>query len=168
MKRVSLFALLLLWCPLALPSQTQPPPGTKVVQVKGLTGLKGNTKGYLTVDGENLRFSYAQSKVDVPTSAIEDVVTGNDSQRAVGGTLGTISQFGPYGSGRFLSLFRTKVETLTIKYRDTDGGLHGAVFTMAVGKAEGLKKDLLANGAHTTVPSEGQGDPAAAAKEQKP
>ena len=57
----------------------------------------------------------------------------------------------PYGSGRFLSLFRTKLDTLTIKYRDADGGLHGAIFTMPVGKAEVIKKELLAQGAHTSV-----------------
>ena len=57
----------------------------------------------------------------------------------------------PYESGRFLSLFRTKIDTLTIRYRDADGGLHGAIFTMAVGKADGIKKELLASGAHTTA-----------------
>jgi hypothetical protein len=168
--RVSLIVSLLLGCPGAAFGQTQPVAtvGTKVVQVKGLTGVKGNTKGLLTVDDGHMHFSHGHSKVDVPAPSIEDVVTGNDSQRAIGGALGTISQFGPYGSGRFLSLFRTKLETLTIQYHDTDGGLHGVVFTMAVGKAEELKKDLLANGAHTSVPSDEGADKPPAAKEQKP
>jgi hypothetical protein len=51
-----------------------------------------------------------------------------------------------------LSLFRAKLDTLTIQYRDADGGLHGAIFTMAVGKAEPLKKELVAQGARTSVP----------------
>jgi hypothetical protein len=75
----------------------------------------------------------------------------------------------PYGSGRFLSLFRSKLDTLTLKYRDTDGGLHGAIFAMPVGKAEAIKKELLAAGAHTTAPAEAANAAGSspAAKEQK-
>jgi hypothetical protein len=62
--------------------------------------------------------------------------------------------FGPYGSGRFLSLFRSKLDTLTLQYRDPDGGLHGLIFTMSVGRAELLKRQLVAQGAHTTVETE--------------
>ena len=62
-----------------------------------------------------------------------------------------LSMAAPYGGGRFLSLFRTKIDTLTIRYRDANGGLHGAIFTMPVGKADGIKKELLANGAHATA-----------------
>ena len=59
----------------------------------------------------------------------------------------------PYGGGRFLSLFRKKIDTLTIQYRDVDGGLHGAIFTMPVGNSELMKTALLAQGAHTAEPS---------------
>jgi hypothetical protein len=86
---------------------------------------------------------------------MEDVVTGADSQRVIHGTLGSTALLAaPYGSGRFLSLFRTKLETLTIKYRDSDGGLHGAIFMMPVGRVEEIKKELLAQGAHTSIPPE--------------
>ena len=142
-----------------------PEAGAKVTQVTGLSGVKSKTKGHLVVNGGNLNFTHEQLKVDVPVNSVEDVVTGNDSQRAVGGTLGTLSMLAPYGGGRFLSLFRTKLDTLTIKYRDTDGGLHGAIFTMPAGKADLLKKDLLAAGAHTSVPTEAAAAPST--KEQK-
>jgi hypothetical protein len=86
-------------------------------------------------------------------ASIEDVVTGKDSQRVIGGTFGTLASIAaPFGSGRALSLFRRKLETMTIQYRDADGGLHGAIFTMPVGKAEMIKKELIAQGAHTTIP----------------
>jgi hypothetical protein len=84
---------------------------------------------------------------------MEDVVTGNDSQRVVRGTLGTLSMLGPYGSGRVLSLFRSKLDSITIQYRDADGGLHGVVFTMPVGKAELVKQELIARGARTSIPT---------------
>jgi hypothetical protein len=165
--RILLMSGALICAPLVLRAQATPAPpaATKVTQITGLSGVKNKTKGLLLVNGSNLNFTHEQLKVDVPVNSVEDVVTGNDSQRAIGGALGTLSMFAPYGGGRFLSLFRTKLDTLTIKYRDADGGLHGAIFTMPVGKAELLKKDLLAMGAHTTVPSEADATPTA--KEQK-
>lgn len=143
-----------------------------VVQVVGLSGVKENTKGTLSVENGNLQFVHSKAKTVVGTAAIQDVVTGNDSQRMIHGFVGTLTMFAPYESGRFLSLFRSKLDTLSIKYVDADGGLHGAIFSMPIGKAEPLKKMLLAQGAHTSVPvqdSASGSDPKAnAAKEQKP
>src|SRR6185312_1660534 len=126
--RILLMGGAIVCAPLALRAQTTPAPpaATKVTQITGLSGVKNKTKGLL-------------------------LVNGNDSQRAIGGALGTLSMFAPYGGGRFLSLFRSKLDTLTIKYRDADGGLHGAIFTIPVGQAEVIKKELLAQGARTTV-----------------
>ena len=169
LMRVLCVVLLMIFSSFVVPGNAQQPaPATKVVQVMGLAGVKNNTGGRLALESGNLRFSHEQAKVDVAATSVEDVITGNDSQRLVHGTLGTLTMFAPYESGRFLSLFRTKLDTLTIKYRDTDGGLHGAVFTMAAGKAEVLKKELLAQGAHTSVPIEEGTNAAPAAKEQKP
>ena len=142
---------------------------TEVVQLIGLAGLKDNTKGRLTVVNGTLRFIYANGNADVAAASIQDVITGKDSQRVIGGTLGTLTLFAPYGSGRVLSLFRKKLDTLTIQYRDADGGLHGAIFTMPFGKAEMIKKDLIAQGAHTTIPT--QVDPnktSSDSREEKP
>jgi hypothetical protein len=126
---------------------------TRSVQVIGLAGLKENTKGRLTVVNGTLRFVHAKGNVDVAAASIEDVVTGKDSQRVIGGTFGTVASLAaPYGSGSALPLLRKKVDTLTIQYRDADGGLHGAIFTMPRGKADSIKKELVAQGAHTSEP----------------
>src|SRR5258705_1188955 len=142
----------------------------KAVQLTGLKGIKDNTKGTLSVANGNLHFVHGKASSDVSASSIQDVVTAADSQRAVGGTIGLMSMAAPYGGGRGLSLFRTKIDTLTVQYRDADGGLHGAIFTMPIGTAEVIKKDLVAQGAHTTA----SGEPTSAAssssspnKEQK-
>jgi hypothetical protein len=150
----ALFAVpLLVLSPFILPSNAQQPPAPiKVDQITGLTGVKNKTKGSITIDNGNLRFAHGKTNVDLPAASMQDVVTGNDSQRMIHGTLGTLTMVAPYGSGRFLSLFRTKLETLTIKYQDADGGLHGAIFTMPVGSADVIKKELVAQGAHTTAP----------------
>ena len=127
---------------------------TQAVQVIGLAGLKENTKGRLTVVNGTLRFVYAKGNVAVAAVSIEDVVTGKDSQRVIGGTFGTLASIAaPYRSGSVLPFFRKKVDILTIQYRDADGGLHGAIFTMPRGKADPIKKELVAQGAHTSVPN---------------
>jgi hypothetical protein len=126
----------------------------KVVQLTGLAGVKDNARGTLDVQNGQLHFVHSKASSDVSAASIQDVVTGADSQRAVGGTIGMMSMAAPYGGGRVLSLFRSKIDTLTVKYRDADGGLHGAIFTMPVGTADVIKKELVAQGAHTTAPGE--------------
>ena len=126
----------------------------RAVQLTGLMGLKDNAKGTLSDENGNLHFVRGKTSSDMNATSIEDVFTGNDSQRAVGKTVGTISMAVPYGGGRFLSLFRTKLDTLAIKYRDADGGRHGAIFTMPAETADGIKKELPTEGAHTTVTGE--------------
>jgi hypothetical protein len=160
---------LLLASPLVSVSNAQQAPGpTKVVQLTGLAGVKNNTKGKLEkVESGNLHFVHSKSNLDVAATSIQDVVTGNDSQRMIRGTLGTLTMFAPYESGRFLSLFRSPLDTLTIQYRDADGGLHGAIFTMPVGKAEVIKSELIAQGAHTSIPAQTDAHPSGT-KEQKP
>ena len=123
----------------------------KAVQLTGLTGIKNNTKGNLSVENGQMHFVYGKAAADVNAGSIQNVVTGADSQKAVGKTIGLMSMAAPYGGGRFLSLFRKKIDTLTIEYRDRDGGLHGAIFTLQVGAADAIKKELLAQGARTTA-----------------
>jgi hypothetical protein len=123
----------------------------KVVQLTGLVGVKDDAKGILSVENGQLHFVHGKASSDVSASSIQDVVTAADSQRAVGGAIGLMSMAAPYGGGRVLSLFRTKIDALIVQYRDADGGLHGAIFTMPIGTAEVIKKDLVAQGAHTTA-----------------
>jgi len=153
-ERIALLSVLLSLGTLISVSQAQQAPSeTEVVQVIGLTGVKQNTKGSLKVENGSLSFVYSKGNCNVLAASIQDVVTGRDSQRAVGGTVGTISRLAPYGGGTALSLLRTKLDIITIQYRDPNGGLHGAIFTVSVGKAELIKESLLAQGAHTSIAS---------------
>jgi hypothetical protein len=128
---------------------------TKAVQIVGLMGVKNNTAGSLTVENGNLRFTHSGKSADLDPSSMQDVVTGNDSQRLIRGTVGTLSLFAPYGSGRFLSLFRSKLDTLTIQYHDGDGGLHGVIFTTPAGTADDLRDKIVGLGAHTSIQAPG-------------
>jgi hypothetical protein len=135
-------------------------PPFKAVHLIGLPGVKDNAKGTLKAEHGQLHFAASKGSSDVSADSIEDVVTGTDTQAAVGKTISTLSIAAPYESGRFLALFRTKLDTLTIRYRDADGGLHGVIFTMPVGAAQALKKELLAQGAHAIAPDAGPPVPA--------
>jgi hypothetical protein len=151
-----LFGLALLFTELIIPvGKAQQVSGpVKAVQLTGLTGVKDNAKGTLHVEDGQLRFVHGKVTSDVNAASIQDVVTGADSRESVGKTVGMMSMAAPYGGGRFLSLFRTKIDTLTVQYRDADGGLHGAIFTMPAGSADVIKKALVVQGAHTTAPGE--------------
>lgn len=131
-----------------VPQQKAPTKGTAII---GLNGVKEKTAGTLNVEDGKLCFVHSGSKSQIPAAAIEDVVTGEDSQRVIRGTLGTLSMFAPYESGRAISMLRSKLDNLTIQYRDDDGGLHGVLFTMPVGAGEPIKQELITQGAHTTI-----------------
>jgi hypothetical protein len=172
-RKVTIGFLFSLFAPITVPSfAQQPADAVNVVQVMGFADVKPNAKGNLKLENGSLQFSGSKAKAGVAISSLDDVITGNDSQRVFRGTFGTMTLLAPYGGGRFLSLFRSKLDTLTIQYRDTAGGLHGAIFTMAVGKADPFKKLLVAQGARTSVPIQDDSGSAApkadAAKEQKP
>lgn len=126
----------------------------KAVQLTGLKGIKDNTKGTLSVENGNLHFVHGKENSDVSATSIQDVVTGADSRESVGKTVGIMGMAAPYGGGRVLSLFRTKIDTLTVEYRNPDEGLDGAIFTMSAGTADAIKKQLVAQGAHTTAAGE--------------
>lgn len=141
----------LMWVSHAQQSQTE----TQAVQLIGLPGLKENTKGRLAVINGTLRFIHAKGNVEVAVASIEDVTTGKDSQRAISGATGTLASIAaPFGTGRVLGLFRKKVDTLTIQYRDAEGGLHGAIFTVPFGTAEMIKTKLVAQGAPASIPTQ--------------
>jgi hypothetical protein len=153
---------------LAMPAAAQNPmsfPETK--SVFGLDGVKHNADGVLSIQNGNLEFTKGKKKVDIPASSITEVMTGKDTERTIGGTVGTLTMFAPYGTGRFLSLFRNKIDTLSVEFVDASGGVHGAVFTLVEGNSLGAKKALLDAGAKTSVPVEVEADQQAKPKEKK-
>jgi len=140
-------------------------PNTK--HVLGLDGVKHDASGVLTVENGSLEFTKGKQKVVVPASSIKEVLTDKDTERTLGGTAGTLTLLVPYGGGRFLSLFRTKIDNLSLEYVDASGGVHGVIFIMAQGNAAGAKTALLSQGAKTSVPVEVEAQQQAKPKEKK-
>lgn len=128
--------------------------------VLGFENIKANAKGDLTIQGDTLNFKTSKAKAEVSIASVQDVFTEKDFKETIGGTAGTLAKMAvPYGGGRVLSLFRDKIDVLTVEYRDANGGLHGAIFTLPYGQAQPLKRQMVAHGAHASIPPE---DPAKA------
>jgi hypothetical protein len=127
----------------------------RVRHVMGLEGVKRNATGTLSFQSGGLNFQAKGVPHTVTIASIQDVSTSQDSHQ-VGGKVLTVAKMGvPYGGGRVLSLFsHEKFDSLTVQYRDNNGGLHGAIFTMPMGQASAAKQELIALGAHATTPVE--------------
>jgi hypothetical protein len=139
---------------------TKPSAPNRAKSVLGFEDLKQNENCTVEITGNAIHLKGQKSTVEIATSSINDVLTGEDSARLVGGFIGTLTAFAPYESGRFLSLFRKKLDTLTIEYRDAQGGIHGGILAMKPGSAALLKKQLVDAGARTSIPIEDPAKPA--------
>lgn len=127
--------------------------GVRVMHVLGLEGVKRNLRGTLTVQPGGLDFTASGAHGTIAIASIQDVFTAQDSRQTGGKALTVLKMGVPYGGGRVVSLFsHEKLDSLTIQYRDANGGLHGVVFTMPLGQATVLKKQLVDLGVHVSIP----------------
>ena len=137
--------------PTASPAAT---PGS-VKHVLGFENIKHNAMGDLTIQGNTLQFQTGKAKAEVSIASVQDVFTEQDFKESIEGAAGTLAKMAvPYGGGRVMSLFRQKIDVLTVEYRDANGGLHGGIFTLPQGQAQALKRQLVAAGAHASIPPE--------------
>ena len=153
--RIAIFALLVAVAgPLAFAQKTQDTSeGTlNVRHVVGVQHAKNNTTGLLQIKSGELHFDAGKSRGTIPISTIEDIYIGSETTQA-GGKLGEVAKgaamAAPYDSGAALTLMMIqKVDVLTITYRDSDNGLHAAIFAVPKNKAEQFRADLISGGAH--------------------
>jgi len=165
-KRISAISMAALLCIGTLCAQ-QPTGALKVEHQIGFESAKANEKGTLAIQNGTLQYTHNKESVNIPASSIEDVFTGADSQRTVGGTLGTLTMLAPYGGGRVVSMFRNKVDVIILNYRDANGGFHGSIFLLPQGTSNQFKKDLLAAGAHSSIPPDADDAKSATDKKDK-
>jgi hypothetical protein len=113
-----------------------------------LENTKSNCNGTLSIRGDALQFQQgATPYAEVRITSIQAVFLGGESKQ-VGGLpmkLGKVAA--PYGGGRIVSLFAHKeYDTLTLKYVDSDGGVHGAIFQLSKGQGELVRNELVDRG----------------------
>jgi hypothetical protein len=134
--------------------------GPGATHVLGLENVKRGAKGRLAIVGNALRFYVGAATEEVSIPSIQDVFTGQDSQQLVRGKKALAKLAMPYESGRVLSLIASrKIDVLTLEYRDSNGGLHGVIFTLPKGKAAAVKRQLVEQGAHASMPPEALAKP---------
>ena len=139
--------------------QSGPPPaslgngGTHATHVLGLEHVKRGAKGRLMVVKKTLLFKSGAwtTKIDIPS--IQHVYAGEESQELVRGKTGFLVELAmPYESSRVVSLLASrKIDVLTLEYRDPNGGLHGAIFTLPKGQAPVLMRLLVGQGANAGI-----------------
>lgn len=134
-------------------------PPLIVRHVIGLEKVSSQKSGRLSVENGAMQFDAGKAPVRVPATSIDAIFVGTETTQA-GGKVGrgvkTAAIAAPYGTGKVLSLLmRTKVDILTISYRDPAGALHAAIFALPIGQASDMRTKLIAAGAHETASKEG-------------
>jgi len=124
----------------------------------GIPMLKPGARAKLIVQDGVLRLVGKTATGEILISSIDELHTSTEvTQR--GGNYGTAAKVAakalPYGSGTVLSLILwAKIDLLTVLYHGPDGDLHSVLLAMPHGKAEPIRSQLLAAGAHTPDRSE--------------
>jgi len=157
--------LLWLWVPLAALGALaqQPDAALNVRHIIGLSDIKHDAIGRLSLQENTMQF-LGQKEAHVPVASIQDIFIGTETTQA-GGKAGTVAKTAaiaaPYDSGAALSLLlRTKVDILTVTYRDENGGLHSAIFALPKGQADAFRTRLISAGAQTgQAPASPQSSP---------
>jgi hypothetical protein len=121
-----------------------------VRHVGGMQNVKHDATGLLFIESKELHFDAGKSRGMLPISSIEDIYVGSEITEG-GGKLGEIARgaamAAPYDSGAALTLLMIqKVDVLTVTYRDSDNGLHAAIFALPKNHAEKFRTDLINNG----------------------
>src|SRR6202795_5074981 len=122
-----------------------------VRHIIGLENISSQKSGTLTVQNGAMQFSGGKSVAKVPATSIDAIFVGTETTQAggkVARVVKTASMAAPYESGKVFSLLmRTKVDILTISYRDTGGALHGAIFALPIGQGNDMRTKLVGAGA---------------------
>ena len=129
-----------------------------VRHVIGLENVSPQKSGKLSVQNGAMQFDFGKDAVKVPVTSIDDIFVGSETTQAggkVGRVVKTAAIAAPYESGRVLTLLmRTKVDILTVSYRDASGARHGAIFALPKGRATDMRAQLIAARAHFSAIAE--------------
>jgi hypothetical protein len=115
-----------------------------VVYVAGLADVKPGAAGTLSMTPDALAFSTKSSHGEIQLHLITGVSTGQE-RVATGGTGAKIVRKIPiFGIGAVTGAATNKsVDLLTVEYRDSRGGYHGAVFEVPKTQAANAQQQLL-------------------------
>ncbi len=140
-----------------VPSVAPLPDGSipKVRHLIGLRDIKSQRSGKLSVQSGALSFDAGPSQqAKISVASIDDIILGSEVTQAGGKTgrvVKTAAMAAPFESGKALTiLLRNKVDILTVVYHDDNGAVHGTIFAVPRGLAEGVRMQLISAGAHAS------------------
>src|SRR5215469_11794761 len=170
-RRVLASLILLIACAVASLAQSASQPtnvtmpfSVRATHLMGFAGAPNNANGTLSIEDSALQFQKSgKPAVELKIVSVEDIFLGEQSKQ-VGGLPMTLSKAAtPYGGGRVVSLFaHKKYDSLTLEYVDTNGGVHGAIFQMAEGRAAQVRQELVTRGVRTAVRADQSAEPSTA------
>ncbi len=153
--RIAFLALLAVFAASVIRAQNKPDSAAELLHVRhvvGMQNVKYDATGILLIESKELHFDAGRSRAAISISSIEDIYVGSEITEG-GGKLGELARgaamAAPYDSGAALTLLMIqKVDVLTVTYRDSNNGLHAAIFALPKNHAEKFRADLISNGAH--------------------
>ena len=138
------------------------PSNPKAILVLGGGSVNHNVHGTLSATPEGFAFEGKKHKTTVASASIEKVSVGSDVRETGGLPVEAAKLAVPYGGGRVVSLFaHAKYDTLTVEYRDENGGYHGVLFNLPRGQADPLQTAIgtVSAKSHPLAPPAGEKDP---------
>ena len=154
-SRIAFLALLAIFAAPIIHAQNKQDSADAALHVRhvvGMENVKYDATGLLLIESRELHFDAGRSRAAISISSIEDIYVGSEITEG-GGRLGELARgaamAAPYDSGAALTLLMIqKVDVLTVTYRDSDNGLHAAIFAVPKNHAEKFRAELIKNGAH--------------------
>ncbi len=129
--------------------QNNPDGSVSARCVIGLDGVKHNSEGGLRVTNGAIEFHTDKSGAFVPAKSIEAIFVGTEFTQNGGKELAGNASTVPNGDGAASSAFvHSRVDMLTIVYRDSNGGAHAAVFALPKDYGDGMRAAIIAQGGH--------------------
>ncbi len=132
-----------------------PTSAVKATHLVGVSSLKSGASATVSVQNGALQIDGKSGPTTIiKLSSVEDVYTGTEATQG-GGKVGQAAKVGamaaPYDAGAVLTLILwVKVDLLTVLYRGENGDLHSVLLTVTKGKADPLRSQMIAGGAHAT------------------
>ncbi|HTF61718.1 MAG TPA: hypothetical protein VK638_03300 [Edaphobacter sp.] len=110
---------------------------TRAEHIYGFPDMKAHKKGTLTLSSDTLAFSQKSGNTFIPRSSVTAVSAGNQRVELWGMSGRILRMTIPDGGGiAAAAVMHHRIDMLTVEFRDSLGGGHGAVFFLPTNEAQ--------------------------------
>jgi hypothetical protein len=100
------------------------------VTITEFGSIGGQRRGELTLDKDGVAFATDKERDRIPFASIEAFAIEHSTRGLLRGTPDAVAGLAPEGAGLVYKAIRPGAQTLSIRYRDTRGAVHGAVLIL--------------------------------------